>query len=55
MSYSSVMYFKASGYLPLSLGKGKYKIQMKYKTNACISYKPQTDWQTVALTVLDMN
>ena len=55
MSYSSVMYFKATGYLPVSLNKGKYKIQMKYKTSACNSYRPQTDWQTVSLTVLDMN
>lgn len=55
MSYSGTMYFKALGYYPITLTKGKYKIQMKYMTNACVSYKPQTDWQTISLSVLDMN
>ena len=49
------MYYKTLGYYPVSLTKGKYKIQLKYKTDACITYKPQTDWQNISLTVLDMN
>jgi len=55
MTYSNTMYFKALGYYPISMTKGKYKIQMKYSTNACVSYKPQTDWQSISLSVLDMN
>ena len=46
------MYFKALGYFPIKLTKGKYKIQMKYLTDACVSYKPSTDWQNISLIVL---
>lgn len=49
------MYFKAFGYLPISFDKGKYKVQLKYMSQACVSYKPSTDWQIISLTVLDMN
>lgn len=49
------MYFKSLGYYPVTLMEGKYKIQLKYKTDACVTYKPQTDWQNISLTVLDMN
>ncbi len=55
MTYSSAMYFKAVGYYPISMTKGKYKVEVKYTTNACVSYKPMTDWQAIALTVIDMN
>lgn len=55
MTYSSTMYFKALGYYPITLTGGKYKVQLKYLTNACVSYKPQTDWQSISMTVLDMN
>ena len=55
LSYSNTMYFKAFGYYPITMIKGKNKIQMKYCTNACVSYKPKTDWQSISLTVLEMN
>ena len=54
MTYDSMMYFKGVGYLPLKLIKGKYKIQLKYKTDACVTYRPSTDWQSVALSLVDM-
>ena len=49
------MYFKATGYFPIKLDNGKYKIQLKYQTNACISYRPITDWQNISLTIVDFN
>jgi len=49
------MYFKALGYFPKKMSQGKYKIQMKYKTEACITFKPETDWQVISMNVLDMN
>ena len=55
LTYSSTMYFKTLGYFPISMTKGQYKIQLKYKTDACVSYRPQTDWQNISLSVLDMN
>jgi hypothetical protein len=55
MTYSTSMYFKALGYYPIVLTKGKYKFQLKYFTNACVTYKPQTDWQSISLNIIDMN
>lgn len=55
LTFSKQMYFKAFGYYPISLDKGKYKIHLKYKSNACVTYKPKTDWQGVSMTILDMN
>jgi hypothetical protein len=55
MTYSSTMYYKGIGYFPITLTGGKYKVQLKYQTNACVTYRPQTDWQNISMTVLDMN
>jgi len=55
LTYSNTMYFRALGYYPITLTQGKYKIQLKYSTNSCVTYKPQTDWQSISMTVLDMN
>ena len=49
------MYFKALGYFPITMTKGIYKIQLKYLTNACVSYNPNSDWQSVSMSVLDLN
>ena len=55
ITYSSTMYFKATGYFPIKLDKGKYKVQMKYMTEACVSFRPSTDWQNISLTIVDFN
>lgn len=55
ITLSKQMYFKASGYYPINLDKGKYKIHFKYKSEACVTYKPRTDWQNISLSILDMN
>lgn len=55
MTYSNTMYFKALGYFPKKMSQGKYKIQLKYKTEACITYQPSSDWQMISMTVSDMN
>jgi hypothetical protein len=49
------MYFKATGYFPIKLDKGKNKVQLKYMTDACVSYRPNTDWQNISLTIVDFN
>lgn len=54
-SYNGKMYFKAFGYFPVKFDSGKYKIHFKYKTNANVNYKPNTDWQIISLSLLDMN
>jgi len=55
VTLSKQMYFKAFGYYPISFDKGKYKIHLKYLSEACVTYKPRTDWQGISLTILDMN
>lgn len=49
------MYYKAFGYFPIQLDKGKYKIHLKYMTNMSSTFKPLSDWQVISFTLLDMN
>ena len=54
LTYDNMMYFKANGYLPMKLTNGKYKIQLKYKTDACVTYRPSTDWQSLVFNIVDL-
>lgn len=59
--YSSALYFKALGYFPISLDKGRYLINLKYKIinhdddTTCFKYKPSTDWQNISFQVVNLN
>jgi len=60
MVYSSTLYFKALGYFPISLDKGRYLIELKYKivsqnSESCVSFKPETDWQNISLDIVNLN
>jgi hypothetical protein len=49
------MYYKGMGYVGVMLRKGKNKIEMKYKTQACVTYKPDSDWQNVSMAILKLS
>jgi hypothetical protein len=56
------MYFKAHGYFPVSLDKGRYNITLKYKIKnkgfddtKCFKYRPETDWQNISLDTINLN
>ena len=55
ITYGGVMYYKGMGYVGLTLRKGKNKIEMKYKTQACVTYKPDSDWQNVSMAILKLS
>ena len=48
------MYFKGLGYYPVKLDKGRYNIDIKYKTNACVKYRPDTDWQNISVNLINL-
>lgn len=58
--YSSTLYFKALGYFPIALDKGRYNIELKYKISnvdneSCFKFKPNTDWQNISMDVVNLN
>ena len=48
------MYFKATRYYPISLDKGRYTFNLKYKTSACEKYKPLAFWQNISMNVINL-
>ena len=55
ITYGGVMYYKGMGYVGVKLSKGRNKIEMKYKTQACVTYKPDSDWQNVSMTIVKLS
>lgn len=60
--YSKAQYFKATGYFPITLDKGRYSFNLKYKLNKsidindkCLEYKPDTDWQNISIDIINLN
>ena len=55
ITYGGVMYYKGMGYVGVTLKKGKNKVELKYKTQACVTYKPDSDWQNVSMSVVKLS